>query len=127
MQIFNLSPDASATNNINIAEDVRSALTPITNSPFTVSATPASPTAATVLPANAARAVATIFNSGTEIAYLREGTSSIVSISSFSYLLLPNRLLTIGADFRYYGAIQAICSTGKTTILQVNESTIVIP
>lgn len=126
MQIFDLSPDAPAINNINVAEDVRTPLTPTTGSPVTVGggATPASPVSVTVLSANSARAIATILNTGTKIAYLREGTAA-ATVANVGYPLLPNRLLEIGSTFRYLGAIQGICASNESTTLVVNESTII--
>lgn len=123
MQIFNLSPDAPAINNINVAEDVRSPLAPVAGSPVTLVAA-ASPVSVPVLPANATRAIATILNTGTKIAYLREGTTP-ATVANAGYPLLPNRLLEIGSTFRYLGAIQGICSPNEGTTLVVNESTII--
>ena len=123
MQIFNLSPDAPAINNINIVEDVRSPLTPVTGSPVVLVAS-ATPTSVTVLAANPARAIATILNTGTKIAYLKEGTTPATTANA-SYPLLPNRLLEVGSTSRYLGAIQGVCAANETTTLVVNESTIV--
>jgi len=122
MQIFDLSPDVPV-NNINIVEDVRTPLSPVANSPITLLAA-ASPVSVSILPANPQRAIATIYNSGTKIAYLREGTAA-ATVTNPSYLLLPNRLLELGSTFRYVGAIQAICAANETTTLVVNESTII--
>jgi hypothetical protein len=123
MQIFNLSPDAPAINNINITEDVRTPLAPVTGSPVTLAAA-ATPVSVTVLAANSARAIATILNTGTKIAYLREGTAA-ATVANAGYPLLPNRLLEIGSTFRYLGAIQGICAPNETTTLVVNESTVI--
>jgi hypothetical protein len=123
MQIFNLSPDAPQINNINVTEDIRTPLAPITGSPITLAAA-ATPASVQVLPANPARAIATILNTGTKTAYLREGTTAATT-TNFGYPLLPNRLLEIGSTFRYLGAIQGICLPNETTTLVVNESTIV--
>jgi len=123
MQIFNLSPDVPQINNVNVTEDVRTALAPITGSPITLVAA-ASPTSAQVLPANPGRAIATIWNTGSKVAYLREGTTAATTTSA-SYLLLPGRFLEIGSTFRYSGAIQGICAPNESTTLVVNEATII--
>lgn len=123
MQIFNLSPDAPAINNINVAEDVRTPLAPVTGSPVTLAAA-ASPVSVTVLPANPARAISTIRNTGTKIAYLTEGTAP-ATVANAAYPLPPNRLLEIGSTSRYLGAIQGICAANEATTLVVNESTII--
>jgi len=123
MQIFNLSPDAPTINNINVTEDVRTPLAPATGSPVTLVSAP-SPVSVTVLAANPARAIATIHNTGTKIAYLREGTAA-ATVANAGYPLLPNRFLEIGSTFRYLGAIQGICAANETTTLVVNESTII--
>ena len=123
MQIFNLSPDAPAINNINVTEDVRTPLAPVAGSPLTLTAS-ATPVSVTVLAANPARAIATILNTGTKIAYLREGNTP-ATLATAGYPLLPNRFLEIGSTFRYLGAIQGICAPNETTTLAVNESTII--
>jgi hypothetical protein len=123
MQIFNLSPDAPAINNINVTEDIRTPLAPVAGSPVTL-ATSATPVSVPVLPANSARAIATILNTGTKTAYLKEGTTPATT-NNPGYLLLPNRLLEIGSTFRYLGAIQGICLPNESTTLVVNESTII--
>jgi|GEM_PF-2303818 len=123
MQIFNLSPDGPNNINVNVTEDVRTALAPVTGSPVTLAAA-ASPVSATVLAANPARAIATILNTGSKTAYLREGTAA-ATVANAGYPLLPNRLLEIGSTFRYLGAIQGICLPNEGTTLVVNESTII--
>jgi hypothetical protein len=123
MQIFNLSPDAPVINNINVAEDVRTPLSSVPNSPITLAAA-ATPVSVSLLSANTQRAIATVFNSGSKTAYLKEGTTA-ATVTNFSYVLLPNRLLELGSTFRYLGAIQAICAPNETTTLIVNESTII--
>lgn len=119
MAIYDLTPAAAAVTNVNVTEDVRGNLTPVTGSPFTVTTT-----AAVVLPANPSRATASIFNSGTTTVFLREGTTPAVSPTSYNYPLPPNRLWEPDANFRFLGAVQAVTAAGTST-LQVSESVIV--
>ncbi|MEG4251075.1 hypothetical protein [Microcoleus sp. Pol10D4] len=120
MAIYDLSLAATPITNVNITEDVRGNLTPVTGSPFTVTTT-----AAIVLPANPSRASASIFNSGTTTVFLREGTTPAVTATNYNYPLPPNRLWEPDANFRFLGGIQAITAAGAAT-LQVSESVVII-
>lgn len=120
MAIYDLTPAAAPISNVNVTEDVRSNLSPVTNSPFTVTTT-----AVVILPANALRASASIFNSGSTTAFLREGSTPAITASNYNYPLPPNRLWEPDSNFRFLGAVQAITASGSST-LQVSESTIII-
>lgn len=119
MAIYDLTPAAAAITNVNVTEDVRSNLTPVTNSPFTVTTA-----AVVILPANPSRASASIFNSGNTTVFLREGITPVITATSYNYPLPPNRLWEPDSNFRFLGAVQAITASGSST-LQVSESTII--
>lgn len=117
--IYDLSPAAAAVTNVNVTEDVRGSLVPVTGSPFTITTT-----AAVVLPANPARASASIYNSGTSTVFIKEGTTPTITTSSYNYPLPPNRLWEPDSNFRFLGGVQAIVATGTGT-LQVSESVVI--
>jgi len=119
MAIYDLSPTPQSATSINVAEDVRGPSTPIIGSPFSVSTT-----GVTILPANGSRASASIINTGSITAFLREGTIPITT-SSFSLILPPNRMWEPDTNFRFTGPMQAITPSG-TAILAVSESVIII-
>ena len=116
MPIYDLS---SPVNNINIAEDVRGAAMPIQGSPFTITTT-----AVTVLPANSSRATFAIINTGNTSVLLKEGATPAITATSYTYLLPPNRMWEPDSNFRFQGAIQAITTSGSTTLV-VSESVII--
>jgi hypothetical protein len=116
MPIYDLNP---ATATVNVTEDARGSLTPVVNSPFTVTTT-----AVVVLPANTNRASAAIYNAGATTVFLREGTTPAVTATSYNYPLPPGRLWEPDSNFRFLGAVQAITASGSAT-LQVSESVII--
>jgi len=113
MPIYDLNATAAS---INVAEDVRGALTPVN-----VNVTN---TSTIVLAANSARATAAIYNAGATTAFLREGTSPATT-TVYNYPLPPGRLWEPDPNIRYLGAISAVTATGSTD-LKVSESLIVI-
>lgn len=120
MPISDLSPPIQPATNVNLTEDVRGNLTPVTGSPFTVTTT-----ASVVLAPNTSRATAAIFNAGTGTVFLREGTAPTVTTTSYNYPLPPNKLWEPDINFRFLGAIQAITPSGSA-ILHVSESVVII-
>lgn len=119
MAIYDLSPAPAPITNVNVTEDRRGNLAPVTGSPFTVTTA-----AVTVLAENANRATASIFNAGSTTVLLREGTSPVISATSYNHPLPPNRLWEPDSNFRFTGAVQAITASGST-ILHVSESVII--
>ena len=116
MPIYDVS---SPITNINAAKDVRGAAAPVTGSPFTVTTT-----AVTVLPANASRATASIINTGSATVLLREGATPVITSTTHTIVLPPNRMWEPSENFRFTGAVQAITASGTTTLV-VSESVII--
>ena len=120
MAIYDLSPAISPGTTVNVTEDIRGNLIPVTGSPFTVTTN-----ASVILPATPSRATASIFNAGTNIVFLQEGTSSVVSASAYNYPLPPNRLWEPDSNFRFLGAMQAITAAGSA-IVHVSQSVVLL-
>ena len=119
MPIYDLSPLQTPGTSVNIAEDVRSSLSAIPSSPFSVGTV-----SSLILPGNASRATAAIFNAGPATIFLREGSTPATPLI-YNYPLPPNRLWEPDSNFRYPGAMQAITAVGVATV-HVSESIVLL-
>jgi len=105
------------TNNTNITEDVRNAMSAASASITT--------TASIVLPANTARVRYALYNAGPATIFIREGAVPVATGTPVYSFPLPSGFYWQDKmdDARYTGAIHAVTASG-TASLMVSEATL---